>query len=89
MGHRRRPRHGTVRGGADSGRAGTAGQCDSPYGLEGNFCKHLVTLGLTVLAQRESLPLQRKVARDRAQHRDLDAWLSALSTDELLVLVRE
>ncbi|WP_432191446.1 SWIM zinc finger family protein [Streptomyces sp. bgisy027] len=64
-----------------------AGECDCPYGLEGNFCKHLVALGLTVLAQRESLPRQRKAARERAQ--DLDGWLSALSKDELLAVLRE
>ncbi|MER6424091.1 hypothetical protein [Streptomyces sp. NPDC001137] len=66
---------------------GLSGECDCPYGLEGNFCKHLVALGLTVLAQRESLPQQRKAARTRMQ--DLDAWLSTLSKDELLALVRE
>lgn len=69
------------------GPGGLAGECDCPYGLEGNFCKHLVALGLTVLAQRESLPRQRKAARERAQ--DLDGWLSALSKDELLALLRE
>lgn len=69
------------------GPGGPAGTCDCPYGLEGNFCKHLVALGLTVLAQRESLPRQRKAARDRA--RDLDAWLAGLSKEELLALVRE
>lgn len=69
------------------GPGGLLGECDCPYGMEGNFCKHLVALGLTVLAQRESLPRQRKAARDRAQ--DLDGWLSALSKDELLALVRE
>ncbi|MBA2811154.1 hypothetical protein E0500_028065 [Streptomyces sp. KM273126] len=69
------------------GAGGLSGECDCPYGMEGNFCKHLVALGLTVLAQRESLPRQRKAARDRAQ--DLDGWLSALSKDELLALVRE
>ncbi|MBT2417234.1 hypothetical protein J7F01_36385 [Streptomyces sp. ISL-22] len=69
------------------GPAGPSGACDCPYGLEGNFCKHLVALGLTVLAQRESLPRQRKVARERTQ--DLDTWLSALSKDELLALLRE
>ncbi|KUL30342.1 hypothetical protein ADL12_27245 [Streptomyces regalis] len=52
------------------GPGGLSGACDCPYGLEGNFCKHLVVLGLTVLAQRESLPRQRKAARERAQ--DLD-----------------
>ncbi|MPY47560.1 SWIM zinc finger family protein [Streptomyces acidicola] len=69
------------------GAGGLSGECDCPYGMEGNFCKHLVALGLTMLAQRESLPRQRKAARDRAQ--DLDGWLSALSKDELLALVRE
>lgn len=69
------------------GPGGLSGECDCPYGMEGNFCKHLVALGLTVLAQRESLPRQRKAARDRA--RDLDGWLSRLSKDELLALVRE
>ncbi|MFF5159189.1 SWIM zinc finger domain-containing protein [Streptomyces sp. NPDC000348] len=69
------------------GSGGLSGACDCPYGLEGNFCKHLVALGLTVLARRESLPRQRKAARERAQ--DLDGWLSALSKDELLALLRE
>ncbi|UIX35054.1 SWIM zinc finger family protein [Streptomyces sp. GQFP] len=69
------------------GPGGLSGECDCPYGLEGNFCKHLVALGLTVLARKESLPRQRKAARNRAQ--ELDAWLSALSKDELLALVRE
>ncbi|WP_368661690.1 SWIM zinc finger domain-containing protein [Streptomyces sp. NA02950] len=69
------------------GPGGLSGECDCPYGLEGNFCKHLVALGLTALAQRESLPRQRKAARDRAQ--DLEGWLSDLSKDELLALVRE
>ncbi|MFF9778901.1 SWIM zinc finger domain-containing protein [Streptomyces sp. NPDC013978] len=66
---------------------GLTGECDCPYGVEGNFCKHLVALGLTLLAQRKSLPGQRKAARDRAQN--LDAWLSALTKEELLALVRE
>ncbi|MFI0860447.1 SWIM zinc finger domain-containing protein [Streptomyces smyrnaeus] len=66
---------------------GLAGECDCPYGLEGNFCKHLVALGLTVLAQQETLPEQRRSAQERAQ--DLDAWLSGLSRQELLALVHE
>ncbi|MGG2458490.1 SWIM zinc finger family protein [Streptomyces sp. RGM 3693] len=69
------------------GPGGLSGECDCPYGLEGNFCKHLVALGLTVLARAESLPRQRKAARGRAA--GLDGWLSALSKDELLALVRE
>ncbi|MER6158611.1 hypothetical protein ABT147_24175 [Streptomyces sp. NPDC001868] len=66
---------------------GLGGECDCPYGMEGNFCKHLVALGLTVLAQRENLLRQRKAARHRTE--DLYSWLSALSKDELLALVRE
>ncbi|WBO69168.1 hypothetical protein O1G22_10035 [Streptomyces camelliae] len=69
------------------GPGGLVGECDCPFGLEGNFCKHVVALGLKVLAQRESLPRQRKAARERAQ--DLDGWLSALSKDELLAVLRE
>ncbi|MFI6685565.1 SWIM zinc finger domain-containing protein [Streptomyces sp. NPDC050485] len=69
------------------GPEGLSGACDCPYGLEGNFCKHLVAAGLRALAGPESLPRQRIRARTRAQ--DLDAWLAELSRDELLVLVRE
>ncbi|WP_198655435.1 SWIM zinc finger family protein [Streptomyces geranii] len=82
--------HGTDRYGVElnlDGPGGLTGECDCPYGLEGNFCKHLVAVGLTVLAQKKSLPRQRKAARNRAQ--ELDAWLSALSQGELLALVRE
>ncbi|MGI5136053.1 MULTISPECIES: SWIM zinc finger family protein [unclassified Streptomyces] len=66
---------------------GLAGECDCPYGIEGNFCKHLVALGLTVLAEPEVVSRQRGRARTRAQ--ELDAWLAARSRDELLALVRE
>ncbi|MFE4793898.1 SWIM zinc finger domain-containing protein [Streptomyces sp. NPDC056708] len=63
------------------------GECDCPYGMEGNFCKHLVALGLTALAEAAALPQQRSRARSRAQK--LDVWLAGLSRDELLTLVRE
>ncbi|MET7451454.1 hypothetical protein ABZT03_06065 [Streptomyces sp. NPDC005574] len=66
---------------------GLAGRCDCPFGAEGNFCKHLVALGLAVLAEPEAVPRQRGRARTRA--RELDAWLVALSRGELLALVRE
>ncbi|MEU9848053.1 DUF6880 family protein [Streptomyces sp. NPDC047985] len=69
------------------GPRGLSGECDCPYGQEGNFCKHLVALGLSLLADRASLPKQRKAARSRAQ--TLDAWLSGLSREELLELVRD
>jgi uncharacterized Zn finger protein len=69
------------------GRRGPAGECACPYGQEGNFCKHLVALGLTVIAQQDGLPERRETARERA--RGLDAWLSGLTADELLTLVRD
>ncbi|MFB7594194.1 SWIM zinc finger domain-containing protein [Streptomyces sp. NPDC056160] len=68
------------------GSRGLSGECDCPYGQEGNFCKHLVALGLVALSRKADLPSQRKTARNRAQ--GLDAWLSALSREELLALVR-
>ncbi|HEY2488371.1 MAG TPA: SWIM zinc finger family protein, partial [Streptosporangiaceae bacterium] len=39
----------------DSGRL--SGDCSCPYGQEGNFCKHLVAVGLVVLRAGEDLPL--------------------------------
>ncbi|QCX82864.1 hypothetical protein C9F11_46580 (plasmid) [Streptomyces sp. YIM 121038] len=62
------------------------GECDCPYGREGNFCKHLVALGLTVLA-RPDLPQLRARAQERAHQ--LEEWLAVLSRDELLALVHE
>ncbi|WP_081240380.1 SWIM zinc finger family protein [Streptomyces viridosporus] len=82
--------HGTERYGAElypDGPEGMTGTCDCPYGQEGNFCKHLVALGLTVLAREDDLPRRRRTARKRA--RSLDAWLSGLSREELLALVRD
>ncbi|MER7834555.1 SWIM zinc finger family protein [Streptomyces sp. NPDC096040] len=69
------------------GGASVSGWCDCPYGQEGNFCKHCVAVGLTVLGQAESIPRQRAAARARAS--GLGTWLTALSRDELLTLVRE
>ncbi|MER5614125.1 SWIM zinc finger family protein [Streptomyces sp. NPDC002215] len=69
------------------GRRKPAGTCDCPYGQEGHFCKHLVALGLTAIAQEADLPRRWKAARDRT--RGLDAWLSGMSQDDLLALVRE
>ncbi|MDH6432441.1 putative Zn finger protein [Streptomyces sp. SAI-144] len=66
---------------------GVSGWCDCPYGQEGNFCKHCVAVGLTVLGQAESIPRQRAAARARAS--GLETWLTALSHDELLALLRE
>ncbi|WP_255310019.1 SWIM zinc finger family protein [Streptomyces sp. DI166] len=66
---------------------GLSGWCDCPYGQEGNFCKHCVAVGLTVLRRARTIPRQRAAARARAS--GLEAWLTALSRDELLALVRE
>ncbi|MFE3263672.1 SWIM zinc finger domain-containing protein [Streptomyces sp. NPDC059215] len=66
---------------------GLAGTCDCPYGMEGNFCKHLVALGLTVLVESAAVPRQRGRARTRT--RELDTWLAGLRKDDLLALLRE
>lgn len=66
---------------------GISGWCDCPYGQEGNFCKHCVAVGLTVLRRAKTIPQQRAAARARSS--GLEAWLSGLSRDQLLVLVRE
>ncbi|MGI5459747.1 SWIM zinc finger family protein [Streptomyces sp. CA-249302] len=69
------------------GGAGISGWCDCPYGQEGNFCKHCVAVGLTVLRQAEAIPRRRAAARARAV--GLEEWLEGLSRDELVALVRE
>ncbi|WP_329283986.1 SWIM zinc finger family protein [Streptomyces sp. NBC_00691] len=66
---------------------GLTGWCSCPYGQEGNFCKHCVAVGLTVLSRADSVPARRATAASRG--RRLDAWLEARSRDELLSLVRE
>uniref|UniRef100_A0AAU2UYZ6 SWIM zinc finger family protein n=1 Tax=Streptomyces sp. NBC_00003 TaxID=2903608 RepID=A0AAU2UYZ6_9ACTN len=66
---------------------GTFGDCDCPYGQEGHFCKHCVAVGLTVLRQASAIPRQRAAAANRTT--GLEAWLQALSHDELLALLRE
>ncbi|MFF4346543.1 SWIM zinc finger domain-containing protein [Streptomyces sp. NPDC001530] len=69
------------------GSTGISGWCDCPYGQEGNFCKHCVAVGLTVLRQAEAIPRQRAAARARAV--GLAEWLEGLSREELVALVRE
>ncbi|GAA3304995.1 SWIM zinc finger family protein [Streptomyces cinereospinus] len=66
---------------------GISGWCDCPYGQEGNFCKHCVAVGLTVLRRAKTIPQQRAAARARSS--GLAAWLSGLSREQLLALVRE
>jgi uncharacterized Zn finger protein len=66
---------------------GISGWCDCPYGQEGNFCKHCVAVGLTVLRRAKTIPQQRAAARARSS--GLEAWVSGLSREQLLALVRE
>ena len=66
---------------------GLSGECDCPYGLEGNFCKHCVAVGLAVLDRGPDLP---KARADAAGHRrNLESWLEALPRERLLALLRE
>lgn len=52
------------------------GECACPFGLEGNFCKHCVAVGLAVLAAATSGP-----------DPDLAAYLRSLDQDELVDLL--
>lgn len=67
-------------------RGALVGRCSCPYGAEGNFCKHCVAVGLTVLADGG---LIEHVGMQRTRDGSVDAWLDALSPRELLALVRE
>lgn len=69
------------------GGSAVLGDCSCPYGQEGHFCKHCVAVGMTVLRQAEAIPRQRAAAAARADA--LEAWLRALSREELLTLLRE
>ncbi|HEX5543202.1 MAG TPA: SWIM zinc finger family protein [Micromonospora sp.] len=66
---------------------GVAGECSCPYGLEGNFCKHCVAVGLVVLREGDNLRSLQAAARDRK--RGLDEWLASLAREDLLDLLRE
>jgi uncharacterized Zn finger protein len=84
----------TVYGGAgydvtltmDSG-AGLSGKCACPYGVEGNFCKHCVAVGLVVLDRDDQPPTVRADTAGRREH--LTSWLESLSREGLLDLLRE
>jgi len=52
------------------------GECECPFGLEGNFCKHCVAVGLVLLASDESGP-----------EADLAAYLRSLDQHELVDLL--
>ncbi|MEV6121372.1 hypothetical protein AB0M23_12705 [Streptomyces sp. NPDC052077] len=66
---------------------GPTGTCNCPYGREGNFCKHLVALGLSLMPERAGPSGPSDDERERA--RGLDDWLSGLTREDLLSLVRD
>jgi tetratricopeptide (TPR) repeat protein len=70
------------------GNAPVSGTCDCPYGKEGFFCKHCVAVGLAYLRSRSAA---RRKARPAAKPRSsgLQAWLTSLGREELLLLVLE
>ncbi|MEV6210038.1 hypothetical protein [Kitasatospora sp. NPDC051914] len=69
------------------GRQGLSGECDCPYGLDGNFCKHCVAVGLVVLERWGDLPRLRAASEARAE--SLESWLQSRSREDLQALVRE
>ena len=66
-----------------------AGQCSCPWSQEGNFCKHCVAVGLAVLTasatDERGTGAAVQVPIGRA---DLEAWIDALSADELRTELR-
>lgn len=54
------------------------GECGCPFGIEGNFCKHCVAVGLVLLADGAPGPAA-----------DLEAYLRSLDPRELVELVLE
>lgn len=60
------------------------GTCYCLYGQEGSFCKDLVALGLTLIAQDADLPRRRNASR--GWPRGLDARLTGMSRDDLVAL---
>ncbi|HEX6356526.1 hypothetical protein [Actinophytocola sp.] len=53
-----------------------SGECGCPFGLEGNFCKHCVAVGLALLAEGSPVP-----------DTDLGAYLRSLDQRELVDLL--
>lgn len=54
------------------------GECECPYGLEGNFCKHCVAVGLALLSAEEATPPP-----------DLTKYLESLPQQDLIALLLE
>ncbi|GIF06862.1 SWIM zinc finger family protein [Actinoplanes siamensis] len=63
--------------------AGLHGECSCPYGRDGNFCKHCVAVGLSLLGARPVAP------RRQAARQGLRGYLHALGPDTLVDLVIE
>lgn len=61
-----------------------SGDCDCPFGQDGNFCKHCVAVGLVALSGRAE---QADAKAGRGER--LESWLTGLSRDDLLALLRE
>ncbi|MEY9862828.1 putative Zn finger protein [Catenulispora sp. GAS73] len=63
------------------------GDCSCPFGQEGHFCKHCVAVALVALRVRDQRPVPRAAKQDATAR--VEAWLSALTREELLGLIRE
>ena len=62
------------------------GQCSCPWSQEGNFCKHCVAVGIAALATDK--PGSGPAAEATVGRADLEAWIDALSADELRAELR-
>jgi len=64
---------------------GLTGSCTCPHNAQGNFCKHLVAVGLAVLADTAG----RAGARDATTHEPaaLNTWLDGLDVPELRQII--
>lgn len=61
-----------------------AGECSCPFGVEGNFCKHCVAIGLVLLADGGQGMVG---SADSADHVDLGGYLRSLEVRELVDLL--
>jgi uncharacterized Zn finger protein len=64
------------------GRGGLSGECDCPWGEDGNFCKHCVAVALVFLYEQEH-------GGEVPRRPDLRARLGDLDRDRLLDLLIE
>ncbi|WP_432973615.1 SWIM zinc finger family protein [Dactylosporangium sp. CA-233914] len=63
---------------------GLDGECNCPYGEEGNFCKHCVAVGLRLLDRERATG---NVRTNTATDIDVRAFIASLGHDELVDLV--